>query len=78
VILAEAFTDFDSVIAALLSGDLRIGLHVQGLLGGGSQSYISTPTPVPLPAGLLLFLSGLAGVGFLGRYKARRRETAAA
>jgi hypothetical protein len=36
------------------------------------------PTPIPLPAGLLLFLSGLAGVGFLGRYKARRRETAAA
>jgi hypothetical protein len=78
ILLAEAFDDFDSVIAALLSGQLRIGLHVQGLLSGGSQSYIIDPTPVPLPAGLLLFLSGLAGVGFLGRYKAKRRETAVA
>ena len=78
VILAEAFDDFDSVVAALMTGNLRIGLHVQGLLGGASQSYISNPTPIPLPAGLLLFLSGLAGVGFLGRYKARRTEIAAA
>ena len=34
--------------------------------------------PVPLPAGLLLFLSGLFGIGFLGRYKVRRGEPASA
>jgi hypothetical protein len=78
LILATAFTDFNSIIAGLMSGDLRIGLHVQALSDGASETYINTPTPIPLPAGLLLFLSGLAGVGFLGRYKARRRETAAA
>jgi hypothetical protein len=78
LIIAEALDDFESVVAALMSGDLRIGLHVQGLLGGASQTYTSNPTPIPLPAGLLLFLSGLAGVGFLGRYKARRRESAVA
>jgi hypothetical protein len=78
LILATAFTDFNSIIAALISGDLRIGLHVQALSDGASETYITNPTPIPLPAGLLLFLSGLAGVGFLGRYKARRRETAAA
>jgi hypothetical protein len=78
LILATAFTDFNSIIAALMSGDLRIGLHVIGLSDGQSETYITNPTPVPLPAGLLLFLSGLAGVGFLGRYKARRQEPAVA
>jgi hypothetical protein len=78
LVLADAFTDFNSIIAALISGDLRIGLHVIALSDGQSETYITNPTPIPLPAGLLLFLSGLAGVGFLGRYKARRRETAAA
>lgn len=38
--------------------------------------YDSTSTVIPLPAGFVLFLSGLAGVGFLGRYKAKRRELA--
>jgi hypothetical protein len=78
LVLADAFTDFNSIIAALISGDLRIGLHVQALSDGQSESYINNPTPIPLPAGLLLFLSGLAGIGFLGRYKARRQQAAAA
>ena len=34
-------------------------------------------TDVPLPGGLPLFLSGLVGLGFLGRYRAKKRaETA--
>lgn len=32
---------------------------------------------VPLPAGLVLLLSGLAGMGFLGRYKAKLMRSAA-
>jgi len=33
-------------------------------------SQTLTPTPVPLPAALPLFLGGLAGLGFVGRRKA--------
>lgn len=79
VLLATAVSGFDSIINALISGDLRIGLHVQGLLDGESETYINTPPNlIPLPAGLLLFLSGLAGIGFLGRYRAKRNEPVAA
>lgn len=74
--------DFDDLIAALLSGDFRIGMHVQAIAGttrgSDSDSFLNGPPidSVPLPAGILLFLTGLAGAGFLGRYRARQAETA--
>ena len=71
---------FEDTIAALISGDLRLGMHVQAIgTSGQSDGFINNPLdPVPLPAGLLLFLSGLAGIGFLGRFKATRSEPATA
>jgi hypothetical protein len=65
---------FADTIAALISGDLRLGMHVQAIgTSGDSDGFINNPLdPVPLPAGLLLFLSGLAGIGFLGRFKSKR------
>ena len=62
-----------SIFAALNSGDLRVGIHVQSIAGGTSDSYINIPGPnqtvVPLPAGLLLLISALGGLGFLARFR---------
>jgi len=35
---------FDDVLADLTSGDLRIGIHVQGFESGGSEAFVNTET----------------------------------
>ncbi|GMV97270.1 MAG: hypothetical protein AMXMBFR83_16280 [Phycisphaerae bacterium] len=60
--------DYDDVIAALASGVLRVGLHVQSIgTVGKSDSYLNgdklTPNTIPAPGALLLVLVGLAGIG---------------
>lgn len=66
---------FDDVINELASGDLRIGIHVQGYASGGSESFINNgihcgdPT-VPAPGAVVL---GCIGVGLVNRL--RRRKT---
>jgi hypothetical protein len=57
---------FADILAELTNGDLRIGLHVQGFTGGGSESFVNNPIPEPTTA--LLFGLGLAGLA------ARRRS----
>ena len=59
--------DFDAVISALYSRDLRIGMQVQGIEGddGDSDSFII----VSEPAAMLLLGVGLIGLGALGRKK---------
>lgn len=59
----------------LLSGALRIGLHVQGFSNGGSESFVSggtTPvaSPAPEPEAYAMMVLGLGVVGAVAR---RRR-----
>jgi hypothetical protein len=58
------------VFSALESGDLVIGLHVQGLGAGNefSESLINRTAVIPVPAAVWLFGSGLLFMaGFLRR-----------
>ncbi|MDT8281689.1 MAG: VPLPA-CTERM sorting domain-containing protein [Gammaproteobacteria bacterium] len=57
---------FADVINELTTGQLRIGLHVINFESGGSESFVNNP--VPVPAALWLFGSGLlALVGVVRR-----------
>jgi hypothetical protein len=64
--------NYNNVIAALNSGELKIGLHVQGLPNGASDSYISTNTQdTPEP---LTMLAAGAAVGFGTMFKKQRQR----
>jgi hypothetical protein len=67
--------DYNSVIAALNDGTLKVGLHVQALPNGASDSYISSNsgntenTPEPLT-----MLAAGAAVGFGTMFKKQRAQ----
>lgn len=62
---------FSALSAALTSGALDVGIHVQGFANGGSESFVVT-TPVPEPSTYALMLAGLGAIGWV----ARRRKQA--
>lgn len=87
ILSQQQFTNANGVLntsvalTQVLTNTKNFSLQLTGTLleqGGGYITRVSAVAPIPLPAGLLLFLSGLAGVGFLGRYKAKRHEPAVA
>jgi hypothetical protein len=58
---------FADVLAELANGELRIGIHVQGYASGGSEGFVNNP--VPVPAAVWLFGSGLIGLVGVARRK---------
>jgi hypothetical protein len=54
------------VVDEQTSGELRVGIHVQGFAFGGSESFVNVP--VPEPTGLALFA---AAAGVLARRRVR-------
>lgn len=78
---AAAGTTTESLIALLSGGDTesRVGLAISGCADGVDCTLDTWPVgglaPIPVPAALPLFLSGLLGLGIMAR---RRKQQAAA
>lgn len=67
---------FADVVSALVSGDLRVGMHVISL-GNYSESFVSNVmAPVPEPATYAMLMGGLACVGLFARRGARQNRGA--
>lgn len=65
-----SYADLNAIAAAVDSGDLRFGYHIRSIgVAGGSDSYVNTSV-IPLPAGIWLFGSAIAG---LIRLRAKRQ-----
>jgi len=66
-------SNLQSVINQLASSDLRVGIHVQGFAGGGSESFVNNkPQPVPEPGTMAATGLIVAGYGLLKKKVLKR------
>ncbi|MEG4941672.1 PEP-CTERM sorting domain-containing protein [Microcoleus sp. F4-D5] len=73
--LGVTFTgNYANVISALNSGALKLGLHVQALPNGASDSYISSSTSNTQDTPELLTILAAAAVGFGTIFKKQRTQ----
>lgn len=68
--------NYAAVISAISNRQLLAGIHVTGLPGGGSDSFVNASTPVPEPITMLGLGVGTVGLGALKR-KYGKKETKA-
>jgi PEP-CTERM motif len=65
-------TTLAQVLAALDSGQYRVGIHVQGFADGGSVSGVAGPPPAPVPEPASLIM---VGTGFMALARFARRQS---
>jgi hypothetical protein len=63
-------SNYGDVVTAMLSNSFRAGFHVISFENGGSESFVTSPTPVPVPAAGFLLIGALGGLAAVRR---RRR-----
>lgn len=79
LVSGKSFADVQNAITQGGASGLRVGIHVQGFAGGGSESFVNDgPQAVPAPSGIVLALSGLVPLAFVGLRRLRRPQATAA
>jgi len=68
--LGSGWLGYDNFINNIFDGDFRIGMHIQGIDGAGSEDSDSYVNAVPVPAAAWLF--GTALLGFFTASKRRK------
>lgn len=63
--------NFTNIVNSLTSGDLRFGIHLQGLANDKSDSFVTSIPQAPLPAAGVLLIAALAGLGFVAKRRPR-------
>lgn len=67
---------FEGLLASLANGEFRVGLHVQSILNGYSDSFVNNPPAhTPLPGAVWLLGSALAGFGVVTKRRKAQRNS---